>query len=91
MQRVIEILNLVKIDLRTQIFDLSIRSKTLKDIVDKCENSFDVRLLKENLKDNTEIIYDSKIDLAEVNKAIKILSSANIDAKTEKRPKLRGN
>lgn len=86
MKRVIEILDLVKIDLSTQIIHMSIKSKTLKEIVDECEDTFEVGTLKEDLKDINEIINDSKLDLSEIDLAINLLSLSNNDIKTEKRP-----
>lgn len=83
MKRVIEILNLISVDLRNQVFDLSIRNMTLNSIVEECKDSFEVKLLKEDIKDNTEIIKDSKIDLLEIEYAIEVLLD---NTKNKKRP-----
>lgn len=86
MERVIERLNLVKSDLKDQILDLTIKNKTLVEIVVECKDEFEIGLLKEDLADNSLIITDSKIDMNEIDQAIKMLSIGIDSSKIEKRP-----
>lgn len=76
MERVIERLNLVKVELRDLIVDLAVTNKTLKEISSECKDDFETKLIEENYKDNEAIISDSKIDIEEINQVIEVLTAA---------------
>lgn len=87
MERVIEKLNLVKVELKDLIVDLTVSNRKLKEIVSECKDNFETRLIEENYKDNEAIIEDSKIDIFEINDAIEILTlSINMKKVNKKRP-----
>ncbi|MCH4891209.1 hypothetical protein EZV73_26760 [Acidaminobacter sp. JC074] len=83
MTRVIEQLELSKIDLKDAIADKIIENSVLEQIVTECKDELEVKFIKECIDDNEDIIKESKEILVEVNEAIEILSIC-LDSK--KRP-----
>lgn len=85
MNRVIEHLGLVKMDLRDTISSKVIENSLLDEIVDECKDELRVKLVSESIVDNEDIIDDAKRSLKEIDEAIEILQ-AFIKMNNKKRP-----
>ncbi len=92
MQRVIDRLNLLKVELRDLVIEQSLRRKILLEMQNECKDKLEIRLLNEDLKDNTAIIEDTKLDIEEIDLVVDTLILANgIKDWHKKRPTLAGN
>lgn len=85
MQRVIERLRLVKVQLNDQVISLAIQNRTLDEMLLTCEDSLLKSIMTSNIKDNRAIICDSKLDIEEINQVIEILTAAHDIAEAHKK------
>lgn len=77
MQRVIDQLNLLKIDFKDSISDLVVENKMKNDIIVECEDIFQVNLLKEDIVENIDCIEDFKVTIVEIDQVVELLVLAN--------------
>ena len=77
MQRVIDQLNMTKSDLKHIITNLMYENKIKKEIIEECEDEFEVGLLKEDIDENNLSMNDLKETVIEMDQVVEMLVLAN--------------
>ena len=87
MERVIERLGLVKIELNDQIVNLLIHNKKIEKMIPECKDPLLKKIMISNYEDNLEIINDAKLDIEEIDQVVEVLTTAcEISEMHKKRP-----